>query len=418
MSTRVTSRDYRSPHRPALVRWVNRLDGILGGGDALSVEGLLAQARKSSGLSHFADPSFRTPLSVLLESLEAEAQLNRVGRLLTSTRLSSALVNRLRADAIIEADPGIVERDVRRPLFVTGLQRTGTTLLHRLLCCAPDARPLSSWEALNPAPASGVVSRALALSAWGDARVATAHAAEATLRYLAPDFFAIHPIEANAPEEEVVLMDHSFMSTVGEASYHVPSYAAWLEAQDQTPAYAYLKRMLQLLDTQRPAQRWVLKTPHHLEWLDTLFEVFPDATVVWTHRDPLETVPSFCSMVAHGRGIFSDAVDPVEVGRHWLAKIGRMLDRARDTRARIGSERFIDVRYTDVLRDPLGEVARIHRHLELPLSDATAGRVHDWLEHNRQHKHGRHRYEASDFGLSAERIAERLSAYREAFALC
>jgi hypothetical protein len=155
-----------------------------------------------------------------------------------------------------------------------------------------------------------------------------------------------------------------------------------------------------------------------LEWLDTLFEVFPDATVVWTHRDPLETVPSFCSMVAHGRGIFSDAVDPVEVGRHWLAKIGRMLDRARDTRARIGSERFIDVRYTDVLRDPLGEVARIHRHLELPLSDATAGRMHDWLEHNRQHKHGRHRYEASDFGLSAERIAERLSAYREAFALC
>src|SRR6185503_18919343 len=123
---------------------------------------------------------------------------------------------------------------------------------------------------------------------------------ERTLAWLAPEFFAIHPVEADAAEEDVLLLDHSFTSQAPEATLHVPTYAAWLETQDLEPAYRYLARALKLLSWQKPRQFWVLKTPHHMEYLDELFRVFPGATVIQTHRDPQKTMGSFCSMVAHG----------------------------------------------------------------------------------------------------------------------
>ncbi len=399
---RDTSRDYRRPHRPPLVRLYHRLAPA--GAARFTAGALIDGARRRSGLRQFDDEAFVAPLERLCAALEEEARLTPTGRLLTRARIESALINRLRLAACYAAHPEIADIAIEAPLFVTGLQRSGTTKLQRMLAADPDTRALSSWEALHPAP-------------WPqrlpfEPRRLAAHAAEATLRYLAPDFFAVHPVEAGAPEEEVVLLDHSFASTVSEASYHVPSFARWLESYDHTPAYAYLSRALRLLSWQRrQPKRWVLKTPHHLEHLPLVARVFPGARVVQTHRDPRVTVASFCSMVAHGRGIFSDAVDPHEVGRHWLRKIRRMLDRAMDARDGGEAPPVLDVRYDELLDDPMRAIARVYDFAERPLTGAARRAMHAWLSRNPQHQHGRHRYALADFGLDEARVAEATQRY-------
>ncbi|HMV67058.1 MAG TPA: sulfotransferase, partial [Myxococcota bacterium] len=368
----------------------------------LDPDRLVAHARRQEGLTDLGEPGLE-PLRRLVDAIEAEADLHPFGRFATATRLVQALRNRLRAQAMWTADPSILARPLPRPIVITGLQRTGTTALHRLLAADPRLRALRSWEALNPAPLPARPGRP-------DPRVASAVQAERALRWLSPDFFAVHPVEAQAPEEEVLLLDHAFLSTVAEATLRVPSFSAWLEAQDQAPAYAMLRRMLQLLTAQRGPDRWVLKTPHHLEWLDDLAAALPDAVVVMTHRDPLVTLPSFCSMIAHGRGVMSDRVDPHEIGRDWLRKVGRMMDRAMAARAGL---RVVDVQYREIVDDPHAAVRRICEAADLdPPGPAEIAARAAAMPKDR---HGIHRYELQDFGLSADEVAERFKEYRAAF---
>jgi hypothetical protein len=417
--SRVTAADYRHPYRPAPVALLNRLSrlgavlpGPLG---RLDADALIATARRQSGLHRFDDEAFRVPLGRLVDSIEREAKLSATGRLITRTRLLGVLQNRLRAQALFERNPAILREQVVAPVFIVGLQRTGTTMLQRLLAADPGMRALASWEALNPAP--------LARRPWHrrDPRIDRAVLAEKGLRYLAPDFFAIHPVEAEAPEEEVILLDYSFLSTVAEATLHVPSFAAWLEAQDQTPAYRYLQKMLQLLQWQARRERWILKTPHHLEWIETLLTVFPDARIIQTHRDPVKTLASFCSMIAHGRGVFSDELDPHEIGAHWWRKTRRMIDRAmvaRDAATSRGQGgAFLDVSYYDLVADPMTQVQRIYDFIGRPLDPEVRGRLEASRRANPQHKHGEHRYRLEDFGLARDRVEAGFAAYRERHAI-
>jgi hypothetical protein len=235
------------------------------------------------------------------------------------------------------------------------------------------------------------------------------------LGYIAPQFFAIHPVEHDAPEEDVLLLDLSFMSQSPEATLHVPGYAAWLEAQDHAPAYAYLRKLMKILLWQRGAASWVLKSPHHMEYIDVLLRTFPEARVVQTHRDPQRTMPSFCSMVAHGRGVFSNAVDPAEVARHWVRKVRRVLDRMATSRSRWEADRFIDVSYYDLVRDPLAQVERVYALAGLELSQARRAALQGTLGRNRQHKYGRHHYRLEDFGLREKDLEDAFGAYRAQF---
>jgi hypothetical protein len=393
--------------RRAALRGVNGLLGALPS-PSLDAATLMAEARERAGLHDFGDAPLREPLEVLVDSIEREARLHPLGRRITRTRLLGVLTNRLRVQEALAQHPEIGEEPVEAPLVIAGLQRTGTTLLHRLLASHPGLRSLASWEALHPSPHGGE-----------RARIRQAKVAELGLRVLAPEFFAIHPVQAHAPEEEVLLLDMTFLSTVPEATLRVPSFARWLEAQDVTPAYRYMRTLLQLLHWERrppmPPGRWVLKTPHHLEHLGALFEVFPDARVVQTHRDPAVTLASFCSMIAHGRAVFSDAVDPAEIGRDWSRKVRRMLDRAMDARARLGDARFLDVRYEDLVADPAGTVREVLRWAEVPSgaeADAALGRA---LHANPQHKHGRHQYRLEDYGLDRPSLEALFADYRAQF---
>lgn len=372
---------------------------------------LLASARRASGLHHFVDESFREPLRRLLASLEEEARLHPLGRMVLRQSLLRALVNRLRLEDLSDRHPEIARLPVEAPVFIVGLQRTGTTLLHRLLTCEPALRPLLSWEALNPAPFPGHVP-----SSPRDPRVRQAELAERALRYLAPELFAIHPVEAHAPEEDVLLLDLSFVSPTADATLRVPSYQAWLREVDQRPAYRYFRRAIQLLLWQRGG-RWLGKTPHHLENLDVILDVFPDAKIVQTHRDPIRVVASFCSMIAHSRAVFSAQVDPFEVGAQLGEKAVRAVTRAMQVRDRAGPGTFLDVAYADLVSDPMKEVRRIYDFIGLELAPETTRAMEGWRSGNPQNKHGVHHYRLEDFGLDRAELERRFEPYRARYGI-
>lgn len=397
-----TSRRYGSPYRPLPLRAAHAaLRGVgLGRAVTLDPERLVARARRAERLDDLGEPSLE-PLHRLVESVESEAHLHPLGRFATAGRIVQTLRNRLRLQA-----RAVDERPLPAPIVITGLQRTGTTLLHRLLASDPRLRALTSWEALNPVPMRG------APTGERDPRRRAAKAAEAGLRWLSPDFFAVHPVEAAAPEEDVLLLDHSFLSTVPEATLRVPTFSAWLEEQDQRPAYRLLRRLLASLTADRGPDRWVLKTPHHLEWLDVLWEVFPDAVVVMTHRDPVVTLGSFCSMVAHGRGVMSDHVDPREIGRDWLRKTGRMVDRAMAARE---GRPVVDVAYDRLMREPLVVLAEIRAAAGLEPSEAADDAARAVLAAMPKDRYGTHAYALADFGLDEGMVADRFRGYRARF---
>ena len=410
----MTSTDYEHPFRPAPVRLLNRLGKAganLGLSDRLDAEALRDTARRKTGLSDFGDDGHAEALEVLVTSINAEARLNTTGRLIQRSRLSGALVQRLRISELLQRHPEIADIDLGNIIVISGLQRTGTTLLHRLLISHPDIRGISGAEALVPVPGSQDRDSA------ERARKRQAVLAEKSISYLAPEFMAIHPISHDEPEEDVLLLDLSFMSQSAEATMYVPTYSRWLEEQDHTPAYEYLRRVLQVLSWQRPGRTWVLKTPHHLEHLDVLLRVFEGATVTQTHRDPRIALASFCSMVAHGRGMFSDQVDPAEIGRHWCAKTHRMVTRAMEVRAESPAGQFVDVSYYDLLSDPIAEVRRICEHAGVLFEELASLAAARYLEANPQNRFGRHDYRLGDFGLTDQVVDETFAAYREAYAI-
>jgi hypothetical protein len=424
---RVTRTDYGHPHRPLPIRLINRLGNIGNGIDAAKLSSrfsdtaLLDQAGRKEGLSDFGDPSFRPGLRALMAAIESEARLTPVGRWITRKRLLGALRNRLRAEKLFRDHPEILNLRIEPPIVITGMQRTGTTLLHRLLAADPDTRALLGWEALNPAPYLTARSKGRDAGERGrhdrDPRIRIARLSQRALALMAPDFFAVHPVEVLSPEEDVLLLDYSFLSTVPEATLRVPGFSRWLEAQDVLPAYRYLKKLLQLLQWQRPGKRWVLKSPHHLEYLDMLFTVFPGAKIVQTHRDPAITQASFCSMIAHGRGVFSDAVDPTEIGREWLRKVGRLVKRALEARRRWGEDRFLDVYYRDLVHNPMEQIERVYDFAGISLLPHTREKIDHARSVNVRNKFGIHNYRLGDFGLTRETVAAEFSEYRERFSV-
>ncbi|MEM9557337.1 MAG: sulfotransferase [Acidobacteriota bacterium] len=390
------------------VRAAARAAAAIGGRPRLEPAALLRAARRRARLDDFGAGAWRDGLERLCHALETEARLHPLGRWIVREQLIGHLVTRLRLQATLEAHPRLRTATLAAPVVViTGMQRTGTTKLQRLLAADPDAGALLSWQAVEPVPDPR-------RSRDDAGRIARARRAERALRWMAPEFFAIHPVEHRAPEEDVLLLDPTFHSTTAEAMWHVPSFSRWLEAQDHREAYETLRLLLVILQEQQPRRWWVLKTPHHLEFLEALHAVIPEARVVWTHRDPLTTVPSFCSMVTHGRRIFSDAVDPHSVGAQWSAKVARMVERGLAFRAAHETP-VLDISYDDLLDDPLATIERIYAFAGLSLETPARSAMEQALRVQVQHRYGIHRYHLDDFGLDAASLAQGFGAYRERF---
>lgn len=376
---------------------------------------LRAEAERKAGRSDYGDRAFETPLRALLAAF-ADAPLNPVGKLVLRTSVRRSLVQRLLAEEWAAQHPEIRGTPVGAPIVVVGQMRSGTTLLQRLLACDDQLYSALGWEIGEPVPRRGTV--------WTepDPRIPSAEASVQQMRDFAPGLFAIHPMVAHEPDEEIVFLADAFLSHVPEASCHVPAYRAWLDGQDFTPAYRHLEFMLQLLQWQKrrrgqERQGWVLKTPAHLGYLDMLFDVFPGARVVHVHRTPLETIPSGASLNWTLWKMYSDAVDPAEVGRQWIERMGWSTARAlavRDRRSDL-RDRFVDVWYRDAVADPLGCVDGIYERLGLALAPATRLRMERWLAADAGAKAPAHRYTAEQFGLSERAIRSAFAEYMARF---
>ena len=397
-----TSTDYEHPYRPLPIRVFNSI----GRSGSLDVEELLNVARRKTGLADFGGDGHLQALEVLVKSINEEASLTPTGRLIQKARLTGALIQRLRIEALLKKHPEIEDIDLGAIVLIAGLPRSGTTLLHRLLHSHPNIRGVSGVEALEPVPAGD------AKRHEATARKLRAVLAKHAISYLSPQFAAIHPIDPGEPEEDVLLLDLNFMSQAPEAIMHVPSYSGWLEDQDHTQTYEYFRKILKILCWQCPGKNWALKTPHHMEYLDVFLKIFPDATVVQTHRDPRKTLPSFCSMVAHNRAIFSDRVDPREIARHWTRKARRMVELTMEVRAGADPGRLVDVSYYDLIKDPLGQLRQVHRKAGIDFDDEAMQIAEKYMDRNPKNRFGKHAYRLDDFGLDEKTIEENFSSYR------
>ena len=394
-------------------RWLNAINSVwkqtypLGTKSTLEIKSLKRAAIKATGLNDFGQEFWEEPLEVMLRSIKEEANLHPIGQFITRQRIINLLSVRLRAEDYFKRYPEILEQDLYPVMLVIGLQRTGTTKLQRLLAADPDNRAILSWEALNPAPIKGDVET-------GKERIKFAKTSVKALKYMSPGFFAIHPIEYEAPEEDVLLLDVSFLSTTMEATMHVPSYAAWLEKTDQSSAYVYMVKLLKFLQWQRPAKRWVLKTPHHLEFLDLAQKHFGDVQFIWTHRNVFECIPSFLSMVSYSRILFSKEVNQNEVAKHWVRKNGFMLSKALDFhKNNRGDCLFTNISYQQLVGDSLSVIKKIYADRKEIISSELKAIFEDSNRKNPKGKYGIHKYKLSDFGVDESFIQQYTAAYQD-----
>jgi hypothetical protein len=374
---------------------------------------LLQEARARARLDDFGDPAFRAGLQRLLCSYDTESRLSPIGRLAARQDTLRLLCNRLRLRDDRQRHPQIAAERIAAPVIVTGLPRTGTTLLHGLLAQDPGNRAPLLWEMLFPYP-----TRRLAAQRPGR-RIAQAERRLRWFHRLTPELRRIHAVDARQPEECLVITSHSFMSFQFQTSHNVPSYQRWLEAQDLTPAYVVHREFLQQLQWRAPRRTWVLKAPAHVFGLRALFATYPDARVVFTHRDPLEVVASVASLHCAARGAFSDSVDPLSVGVEVCQRWGLGIDRAVQERDAgvVPADRCTDVFYDHLVRDPITCVRDIYARLERELTARTEARMRRFLAGHPKDAFGRHQYTLARFGLDPDWVRDRFRNYRERFGL-
>jgi len=378
---------------------------------SLDGEHLLASARRAADGRPFDDTAFLEGLRRLLDALRTEARLNLLGRFAARQAIVGNLSNRLQIERDRRQHPEIAAQNISRPLVITGMPRSGSTLLHRLLTQDPANRVPRTWEMLMPSPPP---ERA---AYERDARIAIADRQIRWFRRLAPEFAKVHHVDARLPEECVVILAHSFLSSQFCSMFRVPSYQAWLRTQDLVPAYRLHRQFLQHLQWRCRGDRWVLKAPAHLAALAELCAVYPDVRVIVTHRDPLEVLASEASLHAMLRSPFTERIDAAEIGREvteLTADEIRRATRARDEGCAPVAQ-FLDIRYRDLVADPIGTVQRAYAHFDMPFTAAAEAGMRGYLAEAPKDKYGVHRYSLAEFGLDADEERERYRAYCERY---
>jgi hypothetical protein len=406
-------RHFERPYRPRGLRVGNTAGSLVQrvrpGMLSLDRDDLVTAARQRTSLVDadldlIPESTYVDALDCLLASLEDEAALTPAGRYFAREQVITSLSNRLALGAALEAHPEIGQSDLSPAIVIVGLPRSGTTLLQHLLARDPDHRVLRHWEASRPAAPRGA-----------DEDRAAQRATDRSLRlldYLAPDARALHPVDTDEPTECVTLFSNSFASLELATFNQVPSYLSWCLANDFRAAYREYVLQLKVLQWHERRTRWLLKSPAHIFWLDQLLEALPHARIIQIHRDPLEVLGSFCSLSAVLSGIGSDAIDVAAIGSHWAPAWAEGLQRAEAVRRTWPSDRFIDVDYSTLVEDPMGEVRRLYDRLGLELETSTLALMETYLSSHRQHSKGVHRYSLSQFGLDPDREAERFSSFR------
>jgi hypothetical protein len=399
--------DWQPGPRPDWHRALNRI----GRPEWIAIEpsDLLDEARAHTGLTDFGGDGWREGFNVFVDALNAEAQLNLVGRVLARDDLLNWLENRLRMTDAFAHNPEIGEERVEAPLFITGLPRTGTSILHELLAQDPAHRAPLAWEVRHPCPPPETATHD------SDPRIA---AAEEEVRFwceVVPEYDSMHELGAQIPVECIQLTAHEFCSDELPGRHVVPSYSAWLAQADVTPGYRWHKQMLQLLQWKCPTERWVLKAPSHMASLAPLLAVYPDARIVITHRDPLKVMASVASILFSTAWVRSDAVDVQQVLGWFTGETCKyLLDAAESVRAAAGDQaaQFCDIRYADMQKDPFATLAGVYAHYDLPFTAEAEAKMRSYLAHKPKGKHGKHSYDFEHTGFDIDEERRRFADYQ------
>ena len=363
---------------------------------------LLNKARLQTGLSDFGGNSFLEPLEILLRSLRDEARLNARGVFMMHHTMLRLLTNRLLTEQAFVENPAMIDTPIDRPLYIIGFPRTGTTLLHNLLACDPAARWLRLWEGLYPAPSPQ--------SLINDPRIGKVEDWANGFDKAVPRLATAHKLEPRGPEECLWLIEHTFTDLIFELRAHVPTYSHWLaEHEADVNIHQYYRRQLQMLGAHCNGSHWVFKAPRHLPGLAGLLEVFPEARIVQTHRDPVAVLPSLCSLCEILRSAASDVIDKPAIGTHWHARLKSIVERARAVRATVAKGQILDVQYADLVTDPIATVRQIYDQHGYGFTKPFETAMRQWLSKNHQHKHGAHRYTLEEYGLNEAQVLESLS---------
>jgi hypothetical protein len=374
--------------------------------DVGTVEDLHASAVKACGLDDFGvdDDNYREALGVLLDSYRRDADLTEAGSKMNRFFVRNALVARLVSEAAFKQYPEHADVPIQRPIFVTGLPRTGTTVIHRLLTADPRHQGLELWLAEFPQPRPP-------RETWPDnpvfaqldARFKKAHEDD-------PDYTGLHYMTADEVEECWQLLRQSLHSVSYETLAHIPTYSQWLSRQDWSKSYGRHRRNLQLIGLNEPEKRWVLKNPSHLFALDALFETYPDALVVQCHR-PAETImASMCSLAQHTTAGWSNSFHGDLIGADSMATWSRGLKRFNEVRADHDQAQFCDVDYFEFVKDPVGAVEGIYRHFGIEVTDESRQAMIDSHEESKKGPRApKHTYSLSDYGLTDDEVRARFA---------
>jgi hypothetical protein len=381
----------------------------------LTEAALLAEARQATGLERFGDESFLPALRILLAGLCDEANLNDGGRMRAKGAILMSLKNRLWANACFERHPEILQRKVAAPLVILGPARSGTTRLQRMLSADPRLQHLTAWEGFNPAPRPGLPGHG------GEQRHAEVKAFLDQRRRSNPESYTAHPMDADWAEEETLLLNHSFCGFYGLAHFNMPTYRAWYLASDKADSYRYMAQLIKLIAWTRgigEGQPWVLKAPPHMLALDALLGVFPDARLVFTHRDPVKTTGSTMSLVWSFYRHNTDAPSREAIRDSWLPICERMARDCMEARVAIPAGQQLDVQYADMNRDWRSVMRRVYAFAGLAFDTQTDALLTAWQnQSDSENHHGGHRYSLEDFGTSAEEVGARMRFYQDRYVI-
>ena len=403
---------------PARAPWVDKLNSL---GENLGCDGrslislseteIVEAATKNTGLDDFGDSWFREPLSVLLKAFEEEAKLTLTGRLLARAEVQRILESRLRIEDHLARHPAILEDPVEAPIVVTGLGRAGTTFLHELLAQDPDNRVPMLWEMMYPVPPPQEQTY------LSDPRILASHREISIMDEIVPAFPSMQEVAGDLPNECIFLVAHQLSSDKFIGEFDVPSYMGWTSFNDQRPAYQYHRRLLQLLQSEYRKPRWALKAPSHLHNLPNLFAVYPDARVVVPHRDPVRVLGSLTNLMASLRWMRSNHVDYesiVAAMSFGFAYQMENLSKLRDDGS-IPNDQICDVRYADLVRDPVATVASIYQAFEIPFTSQYEANLHARLKSRPRDRRALHEYSFDDTGLDLTAERERHREYQQRY---
>ena len=391
------------------VRAVNTIGGSLEPVGCPSADGYWERAQRLNPDAGDPTPETRAALAALTQSLNEDAALNFIGKIAAWIDCTRMAATHLRVEQALRAAPETEQTELPTPVFVLGLFRSGTTILHRLLGEDPDNRTLPHWESFDP--------------------VHTPEGPEPRQRHLAkflmladilsPNVGAIHPMDAHQTDECRGMFTNVFRTPQFNVQFRVGGYVDWLLAQDATIAYRHHRRQLQLVYRHRPyGKRFVLKDPTHTFFVDSILQVFPDARFVFIHRDPAETLSSICSLHAYTRFVFSSDVDAHAIGAELAdSYMMRLLEPAVATVDRLPAGRVVHVRSPDLSKDPVGTIAEAYRGLGMELSDEARIAMREYMRAKREKGSPRHIHTTERFGLDPAAIHERFASYCSRFDL-